>query len=150
MPDPYVASRSLWIQFIRDVLQERSVQSENVLLIGHSSGAVCTMRYAEEHRLAGAVLVSPCITDLGDEHERASGYYDDEWKWDKMRRNVPWFVQFSSKDDHLIPFESEMVPVAEHLQADHRVFSNYGHFLFDHFPEIVEVVVEKVRECNAE
>jgi hypothetical protein len=34
------------------------------------------MRFAETHRVKGLVLVSACVTDLGVENERASGYYN--------------------------------------------------------------------------
>ena len=30
-------------------------------------------RYAEKHRVLGLVLVSACVTDLGDPNEKASG-----------------------------------------------------------------------------
>ena len=33
------------------------------------------MRFAETRRVRGIVLVSACVTDLGDENERSSGYY---------------------------------------------------------------------------
>lgn len=32
-------------------------------------------RFAETYAVHGLVLVSACVTDLGDENERASGYY---------------------------------------------------------------------------
>lgn len=43
---------------------------------GHSSGAEAAMRFAETHHVKGLVLVSACVTDLGDENERLSGYYN--------------------------------------------------------------------------
>ncbi len=33
------------------------------------------MRFAETHQVLGLVLVSACVSDLGSENERASGYY---------------------------------------------------------------------------
>ena len=30
-------------------------------------------RYAEKHSVLGLILVSPCVTDLGDPNEKASG-----------------------------------------------------------------------------
>ena len=43
---------------------------------GHSSGAEAAMRFAEQHEVKGLVLVSACVTDLGVENERLSGYYN--------------------------------------------------------------------------
>ena len=58
---------------------------EHTILIGHSSGAVAAMRYAETHRLLGSILVGVCHTDLGDSGEAASGYYREPWQWDRIR-----------------------------------------------------------------
>src|SRR5690348_16998423 len=41
-PDPVNARESIWKSFVCDVLQA----DEHTILIGHSSGAACTMRYA--------------------------------------------------------------------------------------------------------
>ena len=64
-PDPLHARRDRWVPFIRS-LAEKTNNPDDVVLIGHS---------AEEYPLHGAVLVSATYTDLGDAHERASGYY---------------------------------------------------------------------------
>lgn len=40
-PDPVNARESIWKSFVCDVLQA----DENTILIGHSSGAACSMRY---------------------------------------------------------------------------------------------------------
>ena len=45
-------------------------------------------------KVDGAFLVSGCVTDLGEESERVSGYYPTQpdgsnrpWRWDRMREN---------------------------------------------------------------
>ena len=60
MPDPYVARRSKWLPFLKPLCDETTV------LVGHSSGAEAGLRLAEEVKLGGLVLVSACVTDLGD------------------------------------------------------------------------------------
>ena len=48
-PDPNQASRSIWVPFIRSKAEEASVDDpSNVILVGHSSGAQATLRYAEQ------------------------------------------------------------------------------------------------------
>ena len=64
------------------------------------------MKLIEKHRVAGIILVAAAHTDLGDENERASGYFDDPWDWKAMLPNVDFIHQFHSKDDHLIRFDS--------------------------------------------
>merc|ERR1740131_458210 len=83
MPDPLGASRSLWIPFMKDQLEV----DENTLIIGHSSGAEAAIRYAEENKVGAIILVSAYTTDLGDEGERKSGWFDGPWRWDKVKTN---------------------------------------------------------------
>jgi predicted alpha/beta hydrolase family esterase len=72
MPDPVEARSSIWLPYIQDVLNV----DENTILVGHSSGAVAAMRYAETHKLGGSVLVGTYYTDLGYKDEKAAGYFD--------------------------------------------------------------------------
>ena len=50
--------------------------SDNDLVVGHSSGALAILKYAEEHRIGASVLVGAYYTDLGYEDERTSGYLE--------------------------------------------------------------------------
>src|SRR5580700_7695695 len=54
-PDPIKARQSIWLPFI-----ESLGTNDQTVLVGHSSGAVAAMRYAEHHTLLGSVLVSAC------------------------------------------------------------------------------------------
>lgn len=75
MPDPNLARKSIWIPFIINDLKA----DEKTLLIGHSSGAEATLRLLEDYKVAAAILVSACYTDLNNKYEKMSGYYDDPW-----------------------------------------------------------------------
>lgn len=46
---------------------------ENTIIVGHSSGAVAAMRFAEQYKVSAIVIVSGYTSDLGDDLERASG-----------------------------------------------------------------------------
>eukprot|EP00965_Chrysotila_dentata_P198492 6178818-Pleurochrysis_carterae.AAC.3 len=86
MPDPDGAKRSIWLPFLLSL-----GAASDTVLVGHSSGAVATMRLLENHRLHGAVIVSGCHTDLGYASEAAAGYYPPsggEWQWDRIRANA--------------------------------------------------------------
>src|SRR6266568_9423080 len=107
MPDNVQAKASVWLPYMRDKLQ----CDENTVVIGHSSGAVAAMRYAEQHKLLGTILVGTCYTDLGWESERISGYYDTPWQWDLMQKNQQWIMLFASQDDPFIPIQE-----ARHIQ----------------------------------
>src|SRR5690242_20283999 len=86
-PDNNKARASIWLPHL-----ELLDADERTILIGHSSGAVAAMRYAETHRLAGSILVAVCHTDLGDAFERASGYYAAPWDWKRIREQQPWIA----------------------------------------------------------
>jgi hypothetical protein len=62
----------------------------------HNFKTIHTNRYAESNRVHGLVLVSACVTDLGDANERASGYYNRPWQWEKIKANTNWIIQFGS------------------------------------------------------
>jgi uncharacterized protein len=117
---------------------------ENTILIGHSSGAVAAMRYAETHRLLGSILVGVCYTDLGNSFEAASGYYDTPWQWQRIRDHQQWIAIFNSTDDPHIPI-AEPRFVAAQLRCSYFEFSDRGHFVdARQFPEIVDLVRRKL------
>lgn len=142
MPNADLARRQFWIPFIEQQLEG----NEKSIVIGHSSGAVAALRYLEDHKLEGVVLIGACYTDLGDEHEKKSGYYDDEWQWDKIKQNAKWIVQFASQDDPYIPI-SEARFVHEKTDAEYHEYNDRGHFWggVREFPEIIEAIKRKLK-----
>ena len=137
-PDNVKARASIWLPHL-----EALGADHQTIVIGHSSGALAAMRYAETHRLAGSILVGVCHTDLGDPLERASGYYDRPWQWQRIRDHQPWIAIFSSSDDGHIPI-SEPRFVAAQLRCSHFEFADRGHFVDrPEFPEIVSLVRKK-------
>jgi len=141
-PDSILAREEYWIPF----LKENLAADENTILIGHSSGAVCAMRFAEKNKIFGSILVSPSYTDLGDESEKQSGYFDSPWLWDKIKENQNWIIQFDSTDDPYIPLE-EFKHVHQMLDTQLIEFTDRGHFFEDQvtFPEIINVIKEKLK-----
>ncbi len=138
MPDPDLARKEYWLPFIKEKLS-----TEDAILIGHSSGAVAILRYLEENKGKLAILVGVYYTDLEDEHEKKSGYFDEVWKWDTIKSNTKKIVIFASKDDPYIPI-SEAQYIKDKLDAEYHEFNDEGHFGSDvnktEFPEIVTAV----------
>lgn len=138
-PDNVRARASLWLPFLDELGAD-----ERTVLVGHSSGAVAALRYAETHRLLGSVLVGVCHTDLGDAGERASGYYRAPWRWDDIRRNQQWTGIFQSADDPHIPV-AEARFVAAQLRGSYFEYVDRGHFTSrEPFPELVQFVRRKL------
>jgi predicted alpha/beta hydrolase family esterase len=138
-PDNVKARARYWLPFLESLGAD-----DQTIVIGHSSGAVAAMRYAETHRLLGSVLVGVCHTDLGDGGERASGYYGAPWHWSRIRDNQQWIGIFNSSDDPHIPI-AEPRHVAAQLQCNYFEFDDRGHFVDrTEFPEVVQFVTRKL------
>jgi len=138
-PDPDLARARYWLPFLKELGAD-----EQTILIGHSSGVLATMRYAETHKIFGSVLVGVAHTDGGDPKERASGYFSTPWDWDAIKKNQKWIIAFHSVDDPYIQV-SEARYVAEMLDADYHEFQNRGHFFpADDFSELVDAISEKL------
>lgn len=135
MPDPITAREIIWLPFMEMELH----CDEKTIIIGHSSGAIAAMRYAEKHRVYAIVLVSAYTSDLGDENERASGYFNRPWQWEKIKANCSHIVQFGSTDDPFLPWK-EQQEVADRLEAKLYRFTDRGHFQNMDFPELINVV----------
>lgn len=147
-PDSDLARKEFWLPFIKELGAD-----ENTIIIGHSSGAVAAMRYAENNKILGSVLVGACYTDLGDENEKKSGYYDGSWKWDDIKKNQQWIIQFASTDDPFIPIE-EARRIHENLNTEYYEFNDRGHFGHDaqpkkEFTELIEILKEKIKQNSA-
>ena len=139
-PDNIKARAKFWLPHLESLGAD-----ENTILIGHSSGAVAAMRYAETHRLLGSVLVGVCHTDLGDGFEAASGYYAEPWQWQRIRNNQQWMAIYNSIDDPHIPI-AEARFMAAQLRCSYFEFTDRGHFVDSReFPEVVELISKKLR-----
>ncbi|OQR83535.1 hypothetical protein ACHHYP_14575 [Achlya hypogyna] len=139
MPDPYVARESIWLPFIKGEMG----CDEHSIIVGHSSGAEAAMRLAETTKVHGLILVSACVTDLGDANERASGYYARPWEWAQIKANCDWIVQFGSPDDPFLP-GAEQNEVAAGLGSEFHYLRGRGHFMDDQAPEIWAALAAKL------
>lgn len=137
MPDSVIARAEYWLPFLHDHV---GAGADDVI-VGWSSGAVAAMRYAEQHPLLGAVLVSPSHTDLGDDLERQSGYFDGPWNWPVIRSNLGRTALVWGDDDPYIP-QSEFTFLADQLSPVRLQIAGGGHFTDrDRFPELADHLV---------
>ena len=147
MPDPLRARESIWVPFITNELGAGA----GTVLVGHSSGAAAALRVAEQTRLAGLVLVAGYDDDLGDDLERASGYFSRPFDWARIRSNCGFVVQFAGRLDTLVPVGAqrkvasalELTPDAEKgVDTAHWYIEQPtgDHFFSPPFPELVEAI----------
>jgi len=142
-PDNKLAREQYWIPFLKNELKA----DENTILIGHSSGAVASMRFAEKNKILGSVLVGVSYTDLDNEDEKLSGYFNSPWNWKEIKNNQKWIIQFASSDDPYIPIEEPRL-VHKKLNTDYFEYKDQGHFGWNpvklEFPEIIEEINNKI------
>ncbi|KAG7364746.1 serine hydrolase [Nitzschia inconspicua] len=150
-PDPLHARRENWIPYMKSLVDKNSSDGDNVILVGHSSGAQATLRYCEQYPVYGAVLVSATYSDLGDSLERQSGYYpensssgkpeDNPYLFSKMKENCQKWYQFHSDDDPFIPLhEAEAIRDGLGLTDSYIMLPGRSHF-FRFEPELLDVIL---------
>jgi predicted alpha/beta hydrolase family esterase len=137
-PDNYVCKASVWLPFI-----EQLGADKETILIGYSTGAIAAMRYAQDHKILGSVLVAAYYTDMGIELEKEAEYFDTPWEWEKIRRNQQFIIQFHSNNDPIIS-KDEARFVHEKLHSTYEELDKNGHFWENTFPELLDRVKEKV------
>lgn len=144
LPDNVLARRKYWFPYFTDVLRLNA----HDIVIGHSSGALAILKYAEEHEIGASILVGTYYTDLGYEDERTSGYFDTPWDWGKIRANQKWTAIFASTDDPYIPIEEPRF-IRDKLGSEYFEFTGQGHFGGEthpklEFPELLAFLKEKL------
>jgi predicted alpha/beta hydrolase family esterase len=136
MPDSIIARAEYWLPFLKDHIKV----GESDVLIGWSSGATAALRYAEDNKLLGSVLVSPSYTDLGDELEKRSGYFSKSWNWENIRDHQSHIALFWGDDDPYIP-QDEFAFIAEQIQPKQHKMQGAGHFIdYETFPELLDYI----------
>ena len=137
-PDSELARECYWIPFL-----EKLGADHSSILVGHSSGAIAAMRYAEKHKIFGSILVGTYYTDLGMESEKLSGYFNRPWQWEAILGNQKHLAIFASSDDPWIPI-AEPRYLKEKLQPEYYEYTDQGHFGGDYFketfPELIAVI----------
>ena len=135
-PDSVIARSEYWLPFLKDHIK---AGPEDVL-VGWSSGATAAMRYAEENKIMGSVLISPLYTDVGDPLEKQSGYYDKPWNWESIKRNQEKIALFYGDDDPYYP-QSEFEFIASKLNPETNKIHGGKHFLeYNSFPQVLEYI----------
>ena len=136
MPDSILARSEYWLPFLKDHIKV----GPNDVIIGWSSGATAAMRYAEQNKIAGSILISPSYTDLDDDLEKQSGYYDKPWDWKSIKSNQDKIALFYGSDDPYIS-QPEFEHIAQTLNPRVTKIDGGGHFIEQNqFPELLEYI----------
>lgn len=144
MPDSIEAKSSIWLPYMRNTLK----CDDQTIIVGHSSGAVAAMRYAEQYKILGSVLISACYTDLGYESERIAGYYKAPWNWKTIKDNQQFIVQLASTDDPHIPI-TEARHIHKNLTTNYYEFTDQGHFTNKQIPDLISIIMHKLKTTKS-
>lgn len=123
LPDPVLARASYWLPYFKNKL---NIGADDIV-IGHSSGALSILKYAEMNKIGASVLVGTYYTDLGYEDEMTSGYFDTPWNWKQIKDNQEWTAIFASTDDPYIPIDEPLF-IKNQLDSTYFGYTNKGHF----------------------
>lgn len=135
-PDSILARKKYWLPFLKDHVKV----GKNDVLVGWSSGAAAAMRYAEINKILGSVLISGSYTDLGDDLEKQSGYFDTPWDWVSIRKNQQKIALIYGDDDPYIPKE-QFAFIASQLRPKVLKVASGKHFLeYTEFPLLLDYI----------
>ncbi len=137
-PDSIQARAQYWLAFLKDHIKV----GEGDVLVGWSSGAVAAMRYAQECKILGSILIGPSYTDLGDDLEKQSGYFDAPWDWQKIKKNQQKIALIYGDDDPYIP-QSQFEFIASNLQPEVIKVAGGKHFMeYNEFPQLLAYIIK--------
>jgi predicted alpha/beta hydrolase family esterase len=144
LPDAELARKQFWFPYFTDELK----LSADDIVVGHSSGALAILKYAEDHKIGASALIGSYYTDLGYEDEKNSGYFDTPWQWENIKANQEWTAIFASTDDPYIPI-TEPQFIRDKLDSEYFEFSDKGHFGQQSkpmlaFPELLDFLKKKL------
>jgi len=123
LPDNQLGRSKYWFPYFEHTLKI----GPDDIVVGHSTGAIAILKYAEKHKIGASILVGSYYTDLGYEEERASGYFDSPWDWDAIKANQKWTAIFASTDDPFIPITHPRF-IRDQLGSEYFEFTDRGHF----------------------
>ena len=141
-PDSIIARSQFWLPFLKDYVKA----GENDVIAGWSSGAVAALRYAESNKIKGSVLISPSYTDLGDDLEKQSGYYDKPWNWKAIKKNQEKIALIYGDNDPFIPQE-QFEYISKELSPTIIRIPGGKHFIeYTSFPELLKYIKDTYLE----
>ena len=138
-PDNVKARAKYWLPFIDELGAD-----ERTILIGHSSGAVAAMRYAETHRLLGSVLVGVCHTDWATPSKRRAAITASPGTGSgSATTSSGWQSTVRPTMPHIPIAEPRFV--AAQLGCSYFEFTDRGHFVDTReLPEVVQFITRKL------
>ena len=141
MPNPMNAKYDEWKILFKKI---SFLLDNNVILIGHSLGAIFLVKYLSENKfpkkILATLLVSPPYDDEG--MEESLGDFVLSKSLNKLNKHGGKIFIYQSKDDSVVPY-SHLEKYKKALSdAIIREFKKRGHFDQLKFPELIKDIKE--------
>lgn len=136
MPNNSNAQYADWKKMFEKVMDK---VDENVILIGHSLGALFLTKYLSENspskRIKSVFLVAAPFDDQSK--ESLGSFAIDVKKVESMAQKTGNIFLYFSKDDPVVAFSESDKYIQKLPRAILKVLDNRGHFKQEKFPELV-------------
>ncbi|MDP1814560.1 MAG: alpha/beta hydrolase [Leadbetterella sp.] len=141
MPNYHNAKYSEWKVWFEKILPHLR---DEIVLVGHSLGGTFLAKYLAENNFPVKVYTVYLVAAPFDEKDRDVDYTLGDFalpeSLQKFQEQTNKIFLYYSKDDPTVPISdlekyTQVLPKAEKV-----IFTNYGHFHQEHFPEIVEAI----------
>lgn len=137
MPSPMNAQYDEWKILFKKIALKLN---NNVILVGHSLGAVFLAKYLSENtfpkKILATLLIATPYDDIGM-HETLGKFVLPK-SLSKLKKQGGKICFYQSKDDASVPFSHLEKYMKALPNATSRVFENRGHFNQLKFPELIK------------
>lgn len=137
MPNPTNAKYNEWEILFKKIAP---LLKNNVILIGHSLGAIFLAKYLSENKFPKKILATLLISAPHDDNgmEDSLGDFSLPKSLSKLNKQGGKIFLYQSKDDLIVPY-SHLEKYKKALpNAIIREFKNRGHFNQPKFPELIK------------
>lgn len=144
-PTPDRQNLTNWLAVYDDA--PRNIRPEEIVIVGHSTGAVMALRLAERTTVPYAAIcaVCPFAEDLGltPYDDLNSSFAQPPWNWQRVQRGAKHLVLLAGQDDPYVP-----LPIAQRVatsaHAELIIVENGGHLNaergFTTFPLLLNLI----------
>jgi predicted alpha/beta hydrolase family esterase len=136
MPQSYNARYDTWKKAFEKAVPQ---MKEEVILVGHSLGALFLVKYLSEEIFPKKILATFLVSAPFDKDgNRTMPYFTLPKSLTLFEKQSPFLCMYHSKDDPVVYFSEFERLHAALPTVQTRIFGDRGHFWQEHFPELVQ------------
>lgn len=146
LPHAEQPSLSEWIEFVGN--NSPFPLDEDVLIIGHSSGAILGLLLLQSGFTVGAFVGVSIFLDNSLQWDPNNRLFDVPFIWDKLTNTTTRRIIINSETDPYVPIEQAKT-IAKNTNTELLVIPKQGHFNLEQsedykqFPKLIEILEER-------